>query len=146
MRTGSMLGLLLIAVSVSGPAAIASTTGGIRGSISDQGTGLPEAAATITMTSRSARFATLTNQDGFFVVIGLLPDRYYVTYTLANGRAGGCMIAIVPVLAGEVRTVRFELSTGRGLLSCAVRRLSVVVDGDETGDVYSFGADGNLIR
>jgi len=70
--------LLLVAMLAQGTWALASTTGGISGTVVDSATGAPVAQATVTANSPSGGATSTTDAGGHFNFLTLGPDTYRV--------------------------------------------------------------------
>lgn len=141
LKRGTVV-VLIVCGLVCGSHALADTTGGIRGTVVDEATGNVAVGAKITVDSPQYVGHATSGRGGFFVLLGLPPDDYVVSLVLRSGRRIYCPIIMVPVAAGQVRTIPLVAFESRGLLSCGFRRFSATVVPDETSDVYSFGQNG----
>jgi hypothetical protein len=70
---------LVLAVALSTIAALAGTSGGIGGRITDANTGKPVAGAVVVVLAGSEELTTTTDARGYFRFFALPPDRYSIT-------------------------------------------------------------------
>src|ERR1700739_786564 len=82
-RRVAVAAALLGACLLQGTWALAGTTGGVAGTVTDQ-SGHPVAGAKITITAPSGTASTTTDSSGRFTLLSLAPD----TYTLQVEKAG----------------------------------------------------------
>jgi len=73
------LSSLLFAVALSTVAALAGTSGGIDGRITDASTGMPVAGAVVVVHAAQQELTTTTDARGFFRFFALPPDTYNIT-------------------------------------------------------------------
>ena len=73
------LSALVLAVALSTIAALAGTSGGIGGKITDAKTGSPVAGAVIVLLAASEERTTTTDARGYFRFFALQPDSYSIT-------------------------------------------------------------------
>ncbi len=131
--------LLLVAMVCQVTWALAGTTGGISGTLTDSSNGKPVSDAKVTASSPSQTASTTTDAGGHFSFLNLAPDTYTVSaekdqYTPAN--VGG-----VTVFADQNVTV--SLSTQPALKTIAritSRAAGNLVKPGTTADVYSVNA------
>jgi hypothetical protein len=80
LRTLSIsLSSLVLAVAFSTITALAGTSGGIGGKITDANTGKPVAGAVVVVLAASEELTTTTDAKGYFRFFELPPDRYSIT-------------------------------------------------------------------
>src|SRR5579884_515818 len=131
--------LITAAMLVQGTWALAGTTGGVQGTISDATTGAPIAGASVTITSPSQTASTTTDGGGHFAFLSLAPD----TYTVSVQKTGYDNIEHpgVVVFADQNQTV--TLATRPTLRTIAnVRSLAAgaLVKPGTTAAIYSVNA------
>jgi hypothetical protein len=130
---------LLVAMLSQGTWALAGTTGGLGGSVTDADSSAPIAGAQVTATSPSQQATTSTDASGHFVFLALAPDTYTVSVTKANYQSASVpgqtvfadSTAVVAVhLVPALKTIAKTTSLGAGSL----------VRSGTTADVYSVNA------
>ncbi len=121
--------------------ALAGTTGGLRGRITDRATGAGVAGVRVTLASPSQSATATTDANGNFIFLSLSPD----TYTLGVAPAGydatsqsGVTVASDQVQTASLVVVRTIKTIGR----TTSRSGSNVVRPGTTSDVYSVNAAG----
>lgn len=116
--------------------ALAGTTGGVSGTVTDQKTDSPVAGASVTITSPSQSVATTTDSAGHFVFVSLNPD----TYTISVDKSGydGTTLAGVTVFADQLQAVALTITPALKTIANVRSQspLSPVKPGVTT-DVYS---------
>jgi hypothetical protein len=85
LKTPSLsLSSLVLAVALSTITALAGTSGGIGGKITDASTGKPVAGAVVVVLAASEELTTTTDARGYFRFLELPPDRYSITVEKAG--------------------------------------------------------------
>ncbi len=116
--------------------ALAGTTGGLSGTITEAQSQKPVADATVTVTSPSQTATAKTNAAGKYVFVSLMPD----TYTVTVARQGYEPLALngVSIFADQVQAlpIRMRLSL-RTIASVTSRSAISPVKAGVTTDVYS---------
>lgn len=118
--------------------AVAGTTGGITGSISNA-TGSPVAGATIVATSPSQSATVTSDAAGRYAFLSLAPD----TYTVVVSKEGfeTTTTTGITVFADNVQSLRFVLHPALKTIATVTTRSSMdVVKPGTTSDVYSVNA------
>jgi hypothetical protein len=131
--------LLAIAMVAQGTWALAATTGGISGTVVDQATGAPIAAARVTATAPSQSATTQTDATGHYVFLSLTPD----TYTVSVEKDGYDSIshAGISVTANFIQTVGLAIHKSlRTIANVRSTAATTLVRSGTTADVYSVNA------
>ena len=129
---------LLVAFLSQGTWALAGTTGGVIGSVTDQ-TGKPVAGAKVTATAPSETLSTSTDSAGHFAFLSLAPD----TYTLQVEKEGFSNQSItgVVIFADNSQTLAITLQPQlKTIANVTSRAASAIVKAGTTTDVYSVNA------
>lgn len=131
--------LLLVAMLAQGTWALASTTGGISGSVVDTATGAAVANATVTANSASQTATATTDAGGNFHFLTLAPDTYTVSATKTGynsaSRTG------VTVFADQTFTMTIGITASlRTIANVTARAAGNLVKPGTTSDVYSVNA------
>ena len=121
--------------------------GGIRGTIHDGRTGQALAGVTVTVNGPAGAVQTLSDRNGFFVFLGVVPGVYVVGLLKPGYYSLRCtqLVAQVSVHADEVFDVALELVRSPHVISrppCLhvgqpERLFATSVDPDSTADVYN---------
>ncbi|MDQ6930397.1 MAG: TonB-dependent receptor [Candidatus Eremiobacteraeota bacterium] len=141
LRKGPLVGIalmLLVAFLLQGTWALAGTTGGLSGSVTDD-KGAPVSGAAITAASPSASSTTQTDASGHFVFLSLSPD----TYTISMTKAGYQSIsqAGVSVFADQTQTLSIATRPQlKEIGSVTARTSGDLVKSGTTSDIYSVNA------
>src|SRR5438270_162330 len=131
--------LLLVALSVQGTWALAGTTGGIVGTVTDTTNAKPLANATVTATSPSQSATTTSDAGGHFTFLALAPDSYIVSVN-KNGYAP-VSTAGITVFADQSVTVSLATHTEmKTIANVTSRAAGNLVKSGTTADVYSVNA------
>lgn len=131
--------MIMLAMLAQGTWALAGTTGGISGTLTDSSTGKPVANAQISAVSPSQSANTTTDAGGHFNFLALAPD----TYTVSATKEGYAPVSTagVTVFADQSLTLTMtthpELKTIARIVSRAAGNL---VKPGTTSDVYSVNA------
>jgi hypothetical protein len=131
--------LLLIALISQGTWALASTTGGLGGTVIQTDSSAPIANATVTASSPSQTATTTTDGAGRFRFLSLIPD----TYTVSVSKEGfqETSVAGTPVFADATANVALRMQTS---LTQIAKVTSVgagnLVKRGTTADVYAINA------
>ncbi len=131
--------LLLVALLAQGTWALAGTTGGISGSLTDTSSGKPVANAKITASSPSETASTTTDAGGRFNFLNLAPD----TYTISADKEGFSPATVGGVTVFADQSVTVSLQTQPQLKTIAKitsRAAGNLVKPGTTADVYSVNA------
>jgi hypothetical protein len=131
--------LLAVAMVAQGTSALAATTGGISGTVVDQVTGAPIAAARVTATAPSQSATTQTDASGHFVFLSLAPD----TYTVSAEKDGYDSVshAGVSVVANFQQPVSLTMhKTLKTIANVTSTAATTLVRSGTTADVYSVNA------
>ncbi|HEY1653536.1 MAG TPA: TonB-dependent receptor, partial [Candidatus Tumulicola sp.] len=119
--------------------ALAGTTGGLSGTVSDAAGKAPVAGARVTVTSPSQTASTQTDSSGRFHFVSLAPDEYTATieksgYDIAS--YGG-----IAVFADAQQTLSFTLRKSlKTIANVSSRATSSLVRPGTTADLYSVNA------
>lgn len=129
--------LIAVLFLVQGTWALAGTTGGLSGFVTDT-KGSPVAGATVTVSSASGGSSTQTDGGGHFVFLALAPD----TYTVSVEKSGlaPASQAGVTIFADQTQTVSFQLTALKEIGSVVSRSSTSLVKAGTTSDVYSVNA------
>jgi len=129
--------MLLVVFLVQGTWALAGTTGGLYGTVTDT-KAAPVAGATVTAASPSGTSTTTTDASGTFRFLSLTPD----TYTVSVDKSGfsPASQAGVTVFADNQQSVNFRMTTLREIGSVTSRSSNTYVKSGTTNDVYSVNA------
>lgn len=131
--------LLLVAMLAQGTWALAGTTGGIDGTLTDTTTGKPVADASVTVVSPSQSASTTTDSGGHFNFLALNPD----TYTVSANKAGYAPVSVagVTVFADQSQTLTLQTHPQlRTIVTETSRAAGNLVKPGTTADVYSVNA------
>ncbi|HEV2261910.1 MAG TPA: carboxypeptidase regulatory-like domain-containing protein, partial [Candidatus Rubrimentiphilum sp.] len=134
-----MAALLLVSMLSQGTWALASTTGGISGVVSDSTTGRPVADATVTAVSPSERATATTDAGGNFHFLTLAPD----TYTVSASKSGYNQASStgITVFADQTQTMTLHLTPSlRTIANVVSTAAGTLVKSGTTADVYSVNA------
>jgi hypothetical protein len=127
--------MLLVAFLLQGTWALAGTTGGLSGLVTDQ-SGAPVAGATIRVVSASQSATTKTDNSGHFTFLSLAPD----TYTVSGQKDGytPASLAGANVFADQQFAISLKLEKGlREIAKVTARAAGNLVKPGTTSDVYS---------
>ncbi len=116
--------------------AVAGTTGGLSGTVTDVQSGAPMANVTVTVVSPSQSSTAVTNAAGKFVFVSLLPD----TYTLTAQKSGyePVSIAGIAIFADQLQSLPVSMRTSLRTIASVTSRSSLSpVKPGVTTDVYS---------
>ncbi|HEY8296816.1 MAG TPA: carboxypeptidase regulatory-like domain-containing protein, partial [Candidatus Baltobacteraceae bacterium] len=131
--------LLLIALLAQGTWALAGTTGGIGGTLTDSTSGKPVANATVTAQSLSQTAKATTDGSGHFTFLALTPD----TYTLSAEKEGYTPVSVtgVTVFADQSQTVAIQTRPAlKTIANVTSRAVGSLVKSGTTADIYSVNA------
>lgn len=131
--------LLLVAMLAQGTWALASTTGGISGTVVDSATGAPVAQATVTANSPSGGATSTTDAGGHFNFLTLGPD----TYTISATKTGynSASQSGVTVFADQTHTLTLAITPSlRTIANVTARAAGNLVKPGTTSDIYSVNA------
>lgn len=130
--------MIALFVACQGTWALAGTTGGLQGQVTDD-KGSPVAAADIKVTSASQTASTKTDASGHFTFLSLAPD----TYTVAIDKDGYNPISYagVSVFADNQLALSFRMTKAIKEIARVVSRSSgALVKAGTTSDVYSVNS------
>jgi hypothetical protein len=131
--------MIMLAMLAQGTWALAGTTGGITGTLTDSTTGKPVANAKISAVSPSQSAETTTDAGGHFGFIALAPD----TYTVSAEKDGYAPVSTAGVTVFADQSVTLPLTTHPELKTIAKvtsRAAGNLVKPGTTSDVYSVNA------
>jgi len=137
-RRVAVAAVLLGAFFLQGTWALAGTTGGVAGTVTDQ-SGKPIAGAHLTATAPSQTASTTTDSSGHFTLLSLAPD----TYTLQVEKEGFANQSVtgVVIFADNTQTLAITLQPQlKTIANVTSRSASSVVKAGTTTDVYSVNA------
>jgi outer membrane receptor protein involved in Fe transport len=118
--------------------ALAGTTGGVSGSVTDD-SGAPIAGVKITVSAPSETTTTTSDASGHFSFLSLAPDSY--TLALAKEGYNPATIAGLTVFADNTQTVALHMSKAlTTIVKVASRSTGNLVKPGTTSDVYSVNA------
>ena len=131
--------LLLVAMLCQGTWALAGTTGGLSGTLTDSTTGKPVADAKISVSSPSQNASTTTDAGGRFNFLNLAPD----TYTVSAEKEGYAPATVggVTIFADQSLTVSLQTQPQlKTIAKITSRAAGNLVKPGTTADVYSVNA------
>ena len=117
--------------------ALAGTTGGVVGTVTDQ-SGKVVAGAKVTATAPSETVSTTTDSAGRFAFLSLSPDTYTIQVQ-KSGYANQSVIGIV-VFADNNQTLAIKLPPQLQTIASVTARASSIVKAGTTTDVYSVNS------
>ncbi|MDQ2864999.1 MAG: TonB-dependent receptor, partial [Candidatus Eremiobacteraeota bacterium] len=130
--------LLLVAFLFQVTWALAGTTGGLSGSVTDVG-GTPVAGAAVKAVSASQSASTTTDSAGRFVFISLSPDTY--TVSVEKDAYSPVSFAGVSVFADQSEALSFRMEKSlKTIAKVTSRAAGALVRPGTTSDVYSVNA------
>ena len=130
--------LLLAAFLLQGTWALAGTTGGLNGTVTDEN-GAAVSSATVTVTSASQQASTSTDAGGHYVFLNLGPDTYTISVSKANFNTAS--LTGVTVFADNNFTQDVHVqSTLKTIAHTTSRAAGNLVKSGLTSDVYSVDA------
>jgi hypothetical protein len=132
-----VLGFVFILTSAPRADAAESTTGIITGTVTSAA-GKPIAHATITAVSQSGRYTAVSDMQGRFVVLGVVPDSYVITAE-ATGFAAATQSEI-PVLTGQQQKIAFRLENALRTIG-SVRATSPSFTVGSSSDSFTVSGD-----
>ncbi len=131
--------LLLVAMLAQGTWALASTTGGISGTVVDAATGKAVADATVTANSPSGGATVTTDTGGNFHFLTLGPDTYTVSATKSGYNSASQ--SGITVFADQTHTLTLAITPSLKTIANVTSRVSGnLVKPGTTSDVYSVNA------
>lgn len=131
--------MIMLAMLAQGTWALAGTTGGISGTLTDSTTGKPVADAKITAVSPSQSASTTTDAGGHFTFISLAPD----TYTVSAEKDGYAPQSIAGVTVFADQSFNLAITTQPQLKTIAKvtsRAAGNLVKPGTTSDIYSVNS------
>ncbi len=129
---------MLVAFLVQGTWALAGTTGGLSGVVTDE-KGAPVVAATVSVAAPSGTSTTTTDASGHYVFLNLAPD----TYTVSVKKDGYNPVSQggVTVFADQTHTVNIQTEHSiREIGHVTSRAANDLVKSGTTADIYSVNA------
>jgi len=130
--------LLLVAFLFQETWALAGTTGGLSGTVTDEG-GRPVAGAAVKVTSASQISSTSTDASGHFVFLSLAPDTYSVS--IQKDQYDPISYAGVAVFADQTQTLSFTMhKVLKEIAHVTSTAAGALVKAGTTSDVYSVNA------
>src|SRR5215467_1069776 len=141
LHRGVLTGLVVALVVTAASAALAGTTGSIRGHVFDSQTNVPLADARVSAVSPSQSAESTTTASGGYIFVSLAPDTYTLTVTKqgynTTTRTG------ITVLADQTQDVGIGIQSAIATLGrIAVTGSSGLVKPGTTSDIYSVNAVG----
>ncbi len=139
LRRGLVAFLITASMLCQGTWALASTTGGISGTVTDTTTGRAVADATVTAISPSESSTATTDNGGNFHFLTLAPD----TYTISATKTGynSASQSGITVFADQTHTLTLGISPAlRTIANVTARAAGNLVKPGTTSDVYSVNA------
>jgi len=131
--------LLFVALLSQGTWALASTTGGMSGTVTAADTGAPIANAKVTVSSPSQTVVGQTDASGRFTFISLSPDTY--TVSLEKDGYQPASTPGVTVFADATQTVSLNMQSAlKTIATTTSRAAGSLVKSGTTADVYSINA------
>jgi hypothetical protein len=119
--------------------AVAGTTGGISGIVTELGTTTPIAGVKVTITSPSQTATTTTDAHGHFAFVSLAPDEY--TISLQKDGYEALSYAGISVFADAQQTVSLRMRVSlKTIAKVTSRSASSLVRPGTTADLYSVNA------
>ncbi len=131
--------VLLVSMLCQGTWALAGTTGGLSGTVTDAQSNAPIAGANVTVSSPSQTATGTTDSTGHFAFLSLAPD----TYTIAVEHAGYEPITVPgnPVFADTVQRVGVRMATQlKTIATVRSQGAGSLVRSGTTADVYAVNA------
>lgn len=136
-----MAALIALAIFVQTTCAVAGTTGGITGTLTDSTTGKPIPDARVTAMAPSQSSSSTTDASGHFTLLALAPD----TYTISVEKSGFSPVSEVGITVFADQTLTVTLSTHPELKTIArvtSRAAANLVKPGVTSDTYSVNSAG----
>jgi len=131
--------LLFVALLSQGTWALASTTGGMSGTVTATDTGAPIANAKVTVSSPSQTVVGQTDASGRFTFISLSPDTY--TVSLEKDGYQPTSTPGVTVFADSTQTLTLSMQSAlKTIVTQTARAGGSLVKSGTTADVYSINA------
>jgi hypothetical protein len=136
----TVVGLLLVLAlfsSTVGTLFAAGTTGSIDGTVTDA-TGAPVAGVIVTATSPTGVFKATTNAKGFYVILGINPDTFVVSFT----KTGFDQQSLTGVSIVQDGTAELNVKLAKSLRNIATvtaRGQAGAYQPDQTQDQYTLG-------
>ncbi|HET9097457.1 MAG TPA: TonB-dependent receptor [Candidatus Baltobacteraceae bacterium] len=131
--------VMLVAMLSQGTWALAGTTGGLSGMVSDASTGAPIAGARVTVSSPSQTATTTTDGGGHYVFLALAPDTYVVSVA-ATGDYQISSQAGVTVFADAQAQYSVRLEKLKTISHITSRAMGALVKSGVTSDTYNVNA------
>ncbi|HTU69692.1 MAG TPA: TonB-dependent receptor [Candidatus Baltobacteraceae bacterium] len=130
--------MLLVAFLFQGTWALAGTTGGLSGTVTNEA-GAPVAGAAVKVTSASQIASTTTDASGHFVFLSLAPDTY--TVSIEKDQFNPISLAGVTVFADQTQTLAFTMHPAlKEIAHVTSTAAGALVKAGTTSDVYSVNA------
>ncbi|HEY8313225.1 MAG TPA: carboxypeptidase regulatory-like domain-containing protein, partial [Candidatus Baltobacteraceae bacterium] len=138
LRRTAVALMLLVAFLFQGTWALAGTTGGLGGNVTDE-SGKPIADVKITASSPSQTLSTQTDGSGHFIFLSLAPDTYTV-----SAEKDGFAAASIPgqtIFADNVQNIQIQMHPALKTIAKVTSRSSgSLVKSGTTSDIYSVNA------
>jgi hypothetical protein len=129
---------LVFAFVCQGTWALAGTTGGLSGTVTDE-KGAPIAGATLRVASPSQTSSTVTDRAGHFQFLSLAPDTYSVS--IEKDGYAPVSYAGVSVFADQIQTLAFHMESAlKTIARVTSTAAGALVKAGTTSDVYSVNA------
>lgn len=138
LRRVAVAMMLLVAFLFQGTWALAGTTGGLTGSVTDDN-GAPVAGADVRVVSAAETASSKTDNTGHFTFLSLAPD----TYTVSIEKTGYNPISYagVTVFADSSQALAFKMNKAlKEIAKVSARSSGALVKAGTTSDVYSVNA------
>jgi hypothetical protein len=130
--------LILVAFLLQGTWALAGTTGGLSGIVTDT-KGAPVAGAAVRAISASETATTRTDNSGHFVFLSLAPDTY--TVSIEKDGYNPLSYAGISIFADQVQTLSFRMEAAlKEIAHVTSTAAGALVKAGTTSDVYSVNA------
>lgn len=135
----SLVAALLLGTTLTFAPALAGTTGGLSGTVTEAGGATPIAGATVTVASPSQTASTTTDAGGHFHFVSLAPDEY--TATLTKSGYDPASYPGISVFADAQQTLTFSMHKAlKTIAQVSSRAASNLVRPGTTADIYSVSA------
>ncbi len=138
-RRAALAVVLLVSMLCQGTWALAGTTGGLSGTVTDAQSNAPISGAKVTVSSPSQTATSTTDSAGHFAFLSLAPD----TYTVAVEHAGYEPISVPgnPVFADTVQRVGVRMATQlKTIATVRTQGAGSLVRSGTTADVYAINS------
>ena len=129
---------VLFAFSLLPAIALAGTTGGVTGRITDANSHAPIAGVAVTISAPSQSATTVSDANGAYSFLSLAPDSYTISLTKDGYNASST--PGVAIFADQVQTVNLTMIVSLKTIASVQTRGSNLVKPGSTSDVYSVNA------